>query len=81
LIVDRLRQGIGDVPFQFFRFTLTCDEATLASRLSLETSRTTNTDLALQRLRQTLALDTLKIDTTGKGPRVVAEEIIKKLVA
>ena len=80
-VADRLTQGVSDVPFQFFMFTLTCDEATLVSRLSLETSRTTNTDLALQRLRQTLALDTLKIDTTRKGPRVVAEEIVKRLFA
>jgi broad-specificity NMP kinase len=80
-IVDRLIQGVGDLPFQFFMFTLTCDEGTLTSRLSFRTSHTTNIDLALQRLRQTLSIDSLKIDTIGKEPRVVAEEIIKKLFA
>ena len=80
-IADRLTQGVGDVPFEFFMFTLTCDEAALVSRLSLEASRTTDIDLVLQRLRQTLALDTLRIDTTRKEPRVVAEEIISGIVA
>ena len=75
-IIERLTRAIGDVQFRFFMFTLVCDESTLVSRLSSGTSCTTHTELALRRLRQTLALETVKIDTVEKTPSAVVEEIL-----
>ncbi len=44
--------------------------------------RTTDVDLAVRRLRQPMGLDTMKIDTIGRGPGEVAEtvrEIVESL--
>ncbi len=80
-IVERLLRGLCDELVQFLMFTLICDEPTLLSRLSLDGSRSTNSELALQRLRQTLTLDSVKIDTSKKTPSAVADEIVKAVVA
>ncbi len=79
-IIDRLLNGITDTPFQFSLFTLVCDEETLKSRLTSDTSRCTDTSLALRRLQQTLALGSCKIDTTGQTPEVIVEEIMGLIV-
>jgi len=81
VIVDRLLNGLDGEPFQFSMFTLVCDGQTLLTRLSYDSERTTDTELALERLRQTQSLGAVKIDTVDKEPRVVAEEIIQNLVA
>ena len=62
-------------------FTLFCDESTLLRRLSSDESRCTDSELVLQRLRQTLTLDTMKIDTSNKMPSAVAREIVEAIVA
>ncbi len=80
-IVDRLLEGLDSEPFQFLMFALVCDGPTLLARLSQDPERTTDKELALERLRQTQLLSTVKIDTVGREPRAVAEEIIQNLTA
>ena len=80
-IVKRLLSGLDSFTFDFKLFTLLCDEDTLKSRLALNPLRTTDEGLAMKRLKQTITIDSVKIDTIGKTPEVIAQEIIGKISA
>ena len=80
-IVERLLQGLEDQQFEFLHFTLVCDEPTLMKRLSADSRRTTNKDLALDRLRQTESVNSTKICTVGKTPRQIASELKERISA
>ena len=80
-IIDRILEGLDDERFQFSMFTLVCDKRTLLTRLSQDSERTTDVELALKRLRQTERLSSQKTDTIDRGPEAIAKEIIQNLVA
>ena len=80
-IIKRLLEALDGEQFQFLMFTLVCDGQTLSARLAQDPGRTTDKELALERLRQTELLDTVKIDTFGMEPEEVAGEIIQSLIA
>ena len=78
-IVDRLLEGLNGEQFHFSMFTLVCDEQTLLRRISQDPGRETDTQLALERLGQTQRVDTVKIDTVGKEPGAIVEELIQHI--
>ncbi len=80
-LIDRLLKGLDSDSFQFSMRTLVCDEQTLLTRISKDPGRATDRKLALERLRQTECLSSVKIDTVDKKPGAVAEEIFQNLVA
>ena len=67
-LLDRIR----DHDFDFHHYTLLCDEDTLMARLAKDTDRTTDPDLALNRLDQARRVTSTHIDTSGKSPEEIA---------
>jgi ABC-type cobalamin/Fe3+-siderophores transport system ATPase subunit len=51
-IVKRILSTLGKFTFDLRLFTLLCDEDTLKSRITLDSSQTTDTELAIKRLKQ-----------------------------
>ncbi len=73
-ITARILERIQGVEYDLVSFTLMCDAATLAERARL---RDENADPCFLLLEQSRALgDTLKIDTAGKTPEMVVEEML-----
>ena len=75
-LIDKLVAGLSDLDFEFYSFTLVCDEATLKSRWDNDPTRGPITQLALERLAQTKELKNGKIDTTGITVDDAVEEIL-----
>lgn len=78
-IIDTLAAGLEGLDYDLHVFTLVCDEETLRSRWTNDPARDSISDLAFVRLRQSKELKTTKIDSTGKSPQAVVEEILAKL--
>ena len=78
-IIDRILDQLDDVEFSTHIFTLTADEKTLLSRLQMDEDRKTNPDIALDRLEQSMKLNTTKIDTTAMKPEDIVDEILETL--
>ena len=74
-IIDRILRGLDGIAFQFYAFTLVCEEATLAERFAEDPARGQVSSLALQRLRESKALATIHVETDGLEPRQVARKI------
>jgi broad-specificity NMP kinase len=71
-IEQSLLDRISNYDFDFHHFTLLCDEDTLMARLAKDADRTTNQDLALNRLEQARQVTSNHIDTCGKCPEEIA---------
>ena len=78
-LIDRLVRGLEGFQFDFHSFTLICDEATLEARWESDPTRGPISELALERLAQTRALETVRIDTTGKSVEATVEDILAVL--
>lgn len=78
-IIDRLLSKLNDLSFEVSIFTLIADEGVLLQRLANEKYNTRSKEIAIDRLRQSLQLDTIKIDTTEQRPKEIVEEIIKQI--
>ena len=72
---------LGKFTFDLRLFTLLCDEETLKSRLLLDSSRKTDVELTIKRLKQTMTIDSKKNSTIGKTPEKIVQEIIRKIYA
>ncbi|GAP12749.1 predicted nucleotide kinase [Longilinea arvoryzae] len=73
-ITARILERIQGVDYTLISITLMCDAATLAERARL---RDENVDPCFLLLERTRSLtDTLKIDTAGKTPEMVVEEML-----
>jgi len=75
-IVERLLAGLGGFDFEFLHFTLKCDETTLTERLASDRNRATEVELAFRRLHQCSRVPSVKVDTVGKRPAEIAEELM-----
>ena len=75
-IIDRILNGLGELEYEPFIFTLVCDEESLESRLKDDPLREPVTELALRRLRESKELETIKIDVTERSPEQIADEIV-----
>ena len=76
-IIDLILAALGDADYELAVFTLVCTEAELRQRLDRE--RDVAAEHALERLRQARVLSTTQIDTTGRAPSDVADEIRSRL--
>ena len=76
-VVDTILSGIDQSDLDFLHYTLICDEKTLKERLSMYADRTTDTSLALKRLRESQNVKSSKIDTVNKAPFEIAS-ILKR---
>jgi len=76
-IIDTILSGIDQFDLDIFHYTLICDEKTLKGRLSMDADRTTDTSLALKRLRESKNVKSSKIDTVNKTPFEIAS-ILKR---
>jgi predicted kinase len=75
-IARRLKESIDDLDFDFFSFTLVCDEATLRDRTIECDGDDSAVGLGLNRLAQTKALKkTTIIDTTDMSIEETGEKI------
>jgi len=78
-IIDRLLNRLDDLKLNVYIFTLIADEDILRDRLRREKSRRTNLNTAIDRLKQSMALGTKKIDTTELQPEEVVNRILTEL--
>lgn len=78
-ILDEIRARLDLTDCRVLAVSLTCTEAELRARLQKDIDAGVRSGDVLERSTQRLPLyeflDTLKIDTTGKQPREIAEEI------
>ena len=74
-IIGRIVEALKGIDYRFLGFTLVCGEADLMARLARDPSRDTNTELAMVRLKESLELNTMKIDTSGKSIETIVHEI------
>jgi len=75
-IIDRLLRDLSDLDFEAQVFTLIAEEGALLERVRSRDPSRKNLQLVRERLRQSLALETRKIDVTKLGPEEVAAEIL-----
>ena len=80
-IADTILNGIDQSDLDFMHFTLICDEKTLKERLSIDSERTTDTSLALKRLRESRYVKSYKIDTVSKTPSEIASILKKGIIS
>ena len=74
-IVDAILSGLRPREFDLYFITLICDEHELSGRWEHD-SRGALNDCAKERLAQCRGLKALKIDTTGKDPSGIAQELL-----
>ncbi|MBU8933277.1 MAG: AAA family ATPase [candidate division Zixibacteria bacterium] len=79
-VVNSLLMELGEHKYEFRHFTLLCDEDTLRERIAADAERTTDVNLALQRLVQARQVTSNKINTTNKSPDQIAKTLIAELV-
>lgn len=81
-IIDQLLNRINADGCKVIKISLTCSDSALKERLAqdvLNGQRSADiVERSVKRLPLYAKLDTFKIDTTGKSPEDVAEEIISK---
>jgi len=80
-IVQRILEGLGNYDFAFEHFTLVCDEHTLRERISSDTGRGLDFDLAVRRLNQSLDVKSERVDTVGLTPDDVANRLKNRIIS
>lgn len=75
-IIDELLTQLNDLPKTVHVFTLVADEQVITNRISNDSGRPRDPERALLRLRQTLQLNTHRIDTTLLSPQEVAGVVL-----
>jgi len=78
-IVRALLTELDEGTYSLRHFTLLCDEDSLKARIAGDPDRSTSVELAFRRLEQAHRVTSRKIDTSGKTPDLVADEIIAAL--
>jgi len=80
--IKRLLSALPRSQFELFHFTLICSEQTLKTRIAYDSSRARDINLALERLRETRLLSSSRqIDTEGKDPSTIVQELMHWIVA
>jgi len=75
-ILDNLIAPLNDLDFKITKITLTCSEETLNQRLSGSCDREPLSTERLKKMMETyLSMNTVKVDTTGLSPAMVADRI------
>jgi len=78
-IIDRVLSRLGDLKFNVQIFTLIAEEGVLLDRLQKDKNIPRDHDRALDRLRESMILETEKIDTTRLEPNEIVKRILKTL--
>ena len=80
-IINRIIKELDASACRFIKISLITDEANLRNRLSSDIARGIRTsdviDRSVGRIRMYRVLDTVKIDTSNKTVREIADEILK----
>lgn len=79
-IIDCLLSKLDDLKFKVYIFTLICDEETLLERRCQQGKEGRELEVALDRLRQCLMLETEKLDTGAMKPDEIVDMIIESVV-
>ena len=75
-IIDHLLHNLDDLKFKVTIFTLICDEVTLLERRRQQGKEGSDLDISIDRLRETLALETEKLDASP-----LPDEIVNTILA
>jgi broad-specificity NMP kinase len=78
-IIDLVLAELSDLDFEVHVFTLVAEESVVQDRWRHRTGREGDSSLVADRLRQSKALESTKIDTTDLGPEEIAERILNAL--
>lgn len=78
-IIDRVVAELSDLDFELHVFTLVAEEGVLQDRWRDRTGSEADSSMVADRLRQSRALDSTKIDTTHLSPGEIAEKILNAL--
>lgn len=79
-IIDRLLSRLNTLKFKVHIFTLICGEETLLERLRSEEDKGRQPERAIQRLRQSLTLETEILDTGVLKPDEIIGKIMEAVV-
>tara|TARA_Y100000310_G_C20316587_1_gene638716 strand:+ start:168 stop:647 length:480 start_codon:yes stop_codon:yes gene_type:complete len=79
-IIDRLLSKLDDLKVTVHIFTLICDEETLKERLRRENNKGRELERAIERLRQSLTLETEKFGTAVMKPDKVVSKIVEAVI-
>jgi len=78
-IAKRIIAGLPKSKYRLFHFTLVCSDRTLKTRIDSDGSGRRDVHLAIDRLRKTRLLSSMKVQTDGKTPNRIAKEILEHL--
>lgn len=79
-IIDRLLSKLDNLKFKAHVFTLICDEETLLERRRRQGKKGKELEVALDRLRQSLMLETEKLDTSALKPDEIVDMIMESVI-
>jgi len=78
-IIDLIVNGLSGIKYKLYIFTLIVDEKILLDRIKSDKNNPRDQQIALDRLRSSLKLNTTKIDSSHLSPNEVVDKILLAL--